>query len=239
MFVYCTAKLCVCLFLQHEHDEIVFELRRANRTMADQQQPEIQHAIRHLRQRLQRSPEHPDVFGSPWRDLDRTLELGYFAVIVFTARIYFAPLYYACLIKPFESDLLRATLDAKKEQANIHRGICEQADKYLISSANYFRICRNFNNGLLQLDRDSRRRSKADSPPHSPSTERVWRRSSLPPSPPRPRAPSRYDSTSCWRKCGSSAMCLNWLSARGYSRSTGANTGCTACYPECRLYTPF
>jgi hypothetical protein len=174
LFVYFTAKLCVCLFLQHKHDDIILELRRE---MADQQQSEQhRHVIRELKERLRRSTERLDVFGSPWRDLDRRLEIAYFAVIVFTVCIYFAPRYYTRHIKPFESGLIRVVLGAKREHANINRSICEQADKFLMSSANYFRLSRNFNNGLFQLDSDQ---SKGASPTHSPWTQRVWRRSSI------------------------------------------------------------
>jgi hypothetical protein len=187
MFVYFTAKLCVCLFLQHEHGDIVFELRRANRTIADQnQQPEQhQHLIRELKERLERSTERLDVFGSPWHDLDRTLEIAYFGMIILTVFIYFAPRFYVRHFNPIESDLVRVVLDAKKEHANINRSICKQADKFLMSSANHFRICRNFDNGLFQLDSDSdsdsdsRRQSKADSSTPSPWTQRVWWRSSI------------------------------------------------------------
>jgi hypothetical protein len=183
IFVYFTAKLCVCLFLQHEHGDIVFELRRANRTIADQhQQPEQhQHVIRELKERLQRSTERLDMFGSPWRDLHRTLEIAYFVIIVLAVTSYFVPRYYAHHIRPLESSLVRVVLDAKKEHANINRSICEHADKYLMSSANYFRISQDFINGLFQLesDSDARRQSKTDSSEHSPSTRKARRHSSI------------------------------------------------------------
>jgi hypothetical protein len=157
-FAYFTAKLFICTLVMHEYNQMSVEIQLTQSAQNGSSLPSVEPAAaaangqqpshptrpsRHeLEARLRTAMRLLDLLGSPWRGLHYLAEIGSAASILFMGALYLSGRVYVYKAGPIRAAVMRLLLDPDKERKSIHEQICNQADRFIVSNENYFRVRR-------------------------------------------------------------------------------------------------